>query len=313
MILVTGGTGFIGRALIRHLADAGYPLRVLLRPSSTSPAIPRGVPLEVAVSSLTDPRGLRAALVGVDTVYHLVGVERRGAYADLVAVDIQGTREVTQAAAEAGVQRIFYLSHLGADRASAYPVFKAKAIAEQFVRRSGIDYTILRTAVVFGPNDGFSTGLAQLLHSLPLVFMQPGDGATLLQPLWVEDLATCMTWALDEQGTRNQLIELGGPEYLSFKTVVEMIMQSIGVHRRVINVRPPYLRGITVVLETLLPSLPVSVFWLDYLASNRTTALDTIPRTFNLLPSRFSQRLAYLQDPSWPRSRWRSIFRRSRA
>ncbi len=313
MILVTGGTGFIGRALIRHLADAGYPLRVLLRPSSTSPAIPRGVPLEVAVSSLTDPRGLRAALVGVDTVYHLVGVERRGAYADLVAVDIQGTREVTQAAAEAGVQRIFYLSHLGADRASAYPVFKAKAIAEQFVRRSGIDYTILRTAVVFGPSDGFTTGLAQLLHSLPLVFMQPGDGETLLQPLWVEDLVTCLTWALDEQGTRNQLLELGGPEYLSFNTMVEMIMQSIDVHRRVINVRPPYLRGITVLLETLLPSLPVSVFWLDYLAANRTTALDTIPRTFNLLPSRFSQRLAYLNDPSWRQSRWRSIFRRSRA
>ena len=313
MILVTGGTGFIGRALIRHLADAGYPLRVLLRPSSTSPAIPRGVPLEVAVSSLTDPRGLRAALVGVDTVYHLVGVERRGAYADLVAVDIQGTREVTQAAAESGVQRIFYLSHLGADRASAYPVFKAKAIAEQFVRRSGIDYTILRTALVFGPNDGFTIGLAKLIHSLPLVFMQPGDGSTLLQPLWVEDLATCLTWALDEEGTRNQLLELGGPEYLTFKTVVDMIMQSIGVHRRVINVRPPYLRGITVVLETLLPSLPVSVFWLDYLAANRTTALDTIPRTFNLLPSRFSQRLAYLQDSNWLQSRWRSIFRRSRA
>lgn len=78
MILVTGATGFVGRALIRHLADAGYPVRVLLRPSPNSPTLPRGVSMEVAVSSLEDERGLSAAMVGVDAVYHLVGVERRG-------------------------------------------------------------------------------------------------------------------------------------------------------------------------------------------------------------------------------------------
>jgi len=313
MILVTGATGFVGRALIRHLADAGYPVRVLLRPSPDSPTLPRSVSMEVTVSSLDDERGLSAAMVGVDAVYHLVGVERRGAYADLVAIDIQGTRAVVEAAASAGVERIFYISHLGADRASAYPVFKAKAIAEQFVRRSGVDYTILRTALVFGPNDGFTTGLAQLMHTQPLVFMVPGDGTTLVQPLWVEDLATCLTWALDDDGTRNQTIDLGGPEYMTFIEVLEKIMHTIGIRRRIMPVRPPYLRGITVMLENLLPSLPVSVFWLDYLAANRTTSLDTIPRIFNLMPSRLSQRLAYLRGQNWRRDVWRSVFRRPRS
>jgi NADH dehydrogenase len=313
MILVTGGTGFIGRALIRHLADVGHPVRALLRPSPDSPTIPRGVAMEVAVSSLEDERGLHAAMVGVDTVYHLVGIERRGAYADLVSIDIQGTRAVAEAAASASVERIFYISHLGADRASAYPVFKAKAIAEQFVRRSGVDYTIFRTALVFGSNDGFTTGLAQLMYTQPLVFMMPGDGTTLVQPLWVEDLATCLTWALDDENTRNQTIELGGPEYMTFNEVVETVMRTIGVQRRVMHVRPPYLRGITVMLENLLPSLPVSVFWLDYLAANRTTALDTIPRIFNLMPARLSQRLAYLRVPNWRQEAWRSVFRRPRS
>jgi len=310
MILVTGGTGFIGQALIRHLVEAGHEVRTLIRPSPRSPNLPRGVPVEVAVSSLNDERGLRAAMVGVDTVYHLAGSEWHGAYASLMEVDIRGTQSVVQAAADAGIQRLFYISHLGADRASAYPVFKAKAIAEEFIRRSTIDYTILRTAIIYGPRDRFTTGLAQLLDGVPFLFLLPGDGSTLLQPLWVEDLATCLTWALDDDGTRNQMYEIGGPEHLTFRQVVEILIQNLRVRRRLVSMRPPYLRAVTVFLENLLPSLPVSVYWLDYLATNRTCALDTIPRFFNLMPGRLSQRLAYLSEQNWRRAMYRTVWRR---
>ena len=310
MILVTGGTGFIGQALVRQLAEAGHPVRVLIRASPRSPNLPRGLPVEVAVSALNDGRGLRAAMVGVDTVYHLAGGEWRGAYADLMEIDIRGTQYVVEAAVDAGVGRIFYVSHLGADRASAYPVFKAKAVAEEYIRRSGIDYTILRTAIIFGVNDGFTTGLAQILLVQPLFFLVPGDGQNLLQPLWVEDLATCLTWALEDERTRAQTFEVGGPEYLTFNQVVTLIMGVSGIRRRLVHVRPPYLRAMTVLLESLLPILPVSVYWLDYLAANRTCALDTIPRIFNLMPARLSQRLAYLQGQDWRRDLWKSVLRR---
>jgi len=310
MILVTGGTGFIGQALVRQLAEAGHPVRVLIRASPRSPNLPRGLPVEVAVSALNDGRGLRAAMVGVDTVYHLAGGEWRGAYADLMEIDIRGTQYVVEAAVDAGVGRIFYVSHLGADRASAYPVFKAKAVAEEYIRRSGIDYTILRTAIIFGVNDGFTIGLAQILLVQPLFFLVPGDGQNLLQPLWVEDLATCLTWALDDERTRAQTFEVGGPEYMTFNQVVTLIMGVSGIRRRLVHVRPPYLRAMTVLLESLLPILPVSVYWLDYLAANRTCALDTIPRIFNLMPARLSQRLAYLQGQDWRRDLWKSVLRR---
>jgi NADH dehydrogenase len=310
VILVTGGTGFIGRSLIRQLTEAGYPVRLLIRPSPQSPNLPRGVPVEVALSTLNDERGLRAAMAGVDTVYHLAGVERRGAYADLMAVDIQGTQAVVNAAKDAGVGRFFFLSHLGADRASAYPVFKAKAIAEEFVRRGGVDYTILRTALVFGPNDGFTTGLAQLLQALPFFFLVPGEGDTLLQPLWVEDLATALLWALDDEATRNQVYSLGGPEYLTFNDVLYLVMEKLRLHRTPVYLKPPYLRGITVLLETLFPSLPVSVYWLDYLAANRTCSLDTLPRFFNLMPARMSHRLDYLRGVNWRRVILRTIWQR---
>ncbi len=249
-------------------------------------------------------------MVGVDTVYHLAGVERRGAKADLMETDIRGTRSIVHAAQNAAVKRIFYISHLGAERASAYPVLKAKAIAEAHIRRSGIDFTILRTAMVFGPGDGFTTGIAQLLEALPFGILMPGDGDVRIQPLWINDLVTCLVWGLDDEDTRNQIYDLGGPEYLSFREILEIIMAELGLKRAMIAVSPPYLRAMTVFFEYLLPMPPVSVYWLDYFATNRTCALDTIPRVFNLLPARFSQRLDFLQAQNWRRVFWRSVLGR---
>ncbi|MDX9865921.1 MAG: NAD(P)H-binding protein [Anaerolineaceae bacterium] len=157
MIFVTGGTGFIGEALVRQLVATGRPVRVLLKPSPRSPKIPKGVALDVAVSSLLDERSLRSAMKGVDTIFHLASAERQGIRGDLSQVDVEGTRILSKVAAEANVSRIFYLSHLGADRASAYPVLKAKALAENHLIQSGIDYTIFRSAVVYGLHDQFTS------------------------------------------------------------------------------------------------------------------------------------------------------------
>jgi NADH dehydrogenase len=285
---------------------------MLIRPSPDSPNLAKGFPVEVAVSSLNDARGLRAAMAGVEVVYHLAGTERLGPQAKLLEVDIQGTLAVAQAAAEIGVDRFFALSHLGADRSSAYPLLKAKGIAEEHVRRSGVDYTIIRTAPVFGPGDTFTTGLAALLHGLPFLFLIPGDGHSLIQPIWVEDLATCLVWTLEDERTRRQTFEVGGPEYLTFNQSVQAVMATVGLNKRLLSMRPPYLRVLTLFLETIFPILPLSVFWIDYLAVNRTCPLDTVPRTFGLLPSRFSTKLDYLKDTNWRRVLWGAFLRRKR-
>jgi NADH dehydrogenase len=106
-------------------------------------------------------------------------------------------------------------------------------------------------------------------------------------------------WALEDERTRNQVIDVGGPEQLSFRQITQLVMRATGVQRRLVVLRPPYLRALTILLEHMLPGLPVSVYWLDYLAANHTCALDSLPRTFNLMPARISQRLAYLQGRSW--------------
>jgi uncharacterized protein YbjT (DUF2867 family) len=310
MILVTGGTGFIGKALIRHLTEAGYPVRLLIRPSKRSPDLPKGVPVEVAVCNLTDQRGMRSAMLDVDIVYHLAGVEWHGAHASLMDVDIQGTQAISQAAAGAGVKRFLYLSHLGADRGSAFPVLKAKAIAEENIRRSVVNHTILRTALVYGNGDHFTNGLASILKAFPVFFFVPEEGNTLLQPIWVEDLVTCLVWALDNDLTINQTYSVGGPEFLTFNHIVQSVMDQINLRRRLVHVFPPYLRALTVLLESMFPGMPISVYWLDYLAVNRTTSLDVLPRVFNLLPSRFDHHLDYLKVPEFQKPIWRTLFQR---
>jgi len=309
MILVTGGTGFIGQALIRQLVEDGHRVRALVRPSKATPRLPKGVAVEASISSITDERGLRAAMVGVDSIYHLVGVEWRGAR-EAHQIEIDGIHNLLDGAKDAGVKRIYYLSHLGANRASAYPVLKTKGEVEEAIVRSGIEHTILRAGLIFGPGDHFTTALAKLLYAFPGFFPIPGDGSALIQPLWVEDLVAILAWMLESEVHRNQVYEVGGPEQLTIRQAIEEVMAAMGVRRYLVGLRPSTLRILGVIAEYFLPRLPLSVDWLDYLADSRVCDLDSVSRRFELLPARFSKHLGYLENRHWGRELLGDLFRR---
>jgi NADH dehydrogenase len=299
MILVTGGTGFIGRELIQRLISSGYQVRTLLRPSQISPNLPSGLPLDVALSSLLDPRGVRAALIDADTVIHLAGSDRFGFRSNVMENEVEGTRVLADAANEAGVKRLIFLSHIGTSLTSAYKLLRAKALSEENIIRSKTPYTILRTSLVFGADDHFTTSLAMMLSITPGFFPIPGDGTTQIQPLALEDLVTSIIWTLDDSATLNQKYEIGGPEYLTFREVVEMVMDKTRSRRILLQVRPPFLRAGAWILEKLFRIPPINTFWLDYLAVNRTTDLETLPRVFGLHPGRMSNNLEYLSNKRW--------------
>ena len=295
MILVTGGTGFIGRILVSHLVTLGYPVRLLLNPSRDYPKLPRGVSVEVAISSMNDERNLRASMKDIDTVFHLVGTEWKGIHAEYEEVDIRAARMFSSVAKQMNVKRFIYMSHIGADKSSAYNLLRAKALAEGAIRESGVPYTIVRSGIVYGQNDHFTSTLRDFVMKTRGPLLIPGGDATLIQPIWVEDLITALRLCMDDDTTLNQTIYTGGIETFTFREVLELVMQTIRKKKRIIPVQASILRQIYIANEQWFPKRIPMYFWLDYMAEDRITALDILPREFGLMPTRMTQNIDYLR------------------
>jgi NADH dehydrogenase len=296
MILVTGGTGFIGRILVSHLVTLGYPVRLLLNPSRDYPKLPRGVSVEVAISSMNDERNLRASMKDIDTVIHLVGTEWKGIRAEYEEVDIRAARMFSNVAKQMDVERFIYLSHIGAERSSAYNLFRAKAIAESAIKESGVPYTIIRSGIVYGENDHFTSALRDFILKTRGPLLIPGGDQTRIQPIWVEDLITALMLCIDDDSTLNQTLFTGGIETFTFRECLELVMETIHKKKRIIPVQANILRSIYIANEQWFPNRIPMYFWLDYMAEDRIAALDILPREFGLMPTRMTQNLAYLRE-----------------
>lgn len=307
-ILLTGATGLVGRTLLPRLVEAGHTVRCLLRASARTPRLPKGVPVQLTIGSVEDANALRAAVQGVETIIHLAGAEWDGRHGNLLAVDVGGTRALAEAAAENGVQRFVYVSHLGADRASAYPVLKAKGIAEEFIRQSGVPHTILRSALLYGREDVFLNTFAALIWLSPGLFFLPSDGRTTLQPLWVDDLATCLEWSLADAALLNQTLSLGGSEFINLRELARIVMDKIRVRRSVLTASPVLLRWGAWFFDQTLPRSPLTDYWLDHLAVDRVCELTSVTRYFGLKPARLEPTLDYLKTSRW----WQEVWRHAR-
>jgi NADH dehydrogenase len=124
----------------------------------------------------------------------------------------------------------------------------------------------------------------------------------------VEDLVTCLIWALENPDTLNQTYEVGGSEYISLRQMTELVMEASHQRRILVNWPPQSMRAVTILMESMFPRFPASIFWLDYLAVDRTCALDSVPHLFGLMPARFASRLDYLRNVHWTREMLRTLF-----
>ncbi len=293
MILITGTTSFVGRALVRRLAAERGEVRCLLRPSRREQQLPTDVPFSTVSASMSDLPALRTAMQDVTVIVHLAGEEDLD-HGGTLHSHVEDTTNLITAAQEAGVRRFIYLSRLGADRASAYPLFRARGETEAAVRESGLDTTIFQTSTIYGPEDIFGNMLVMLTKVIPFILPLPDTGLSRFQPLWVEDLTTCILATLDRDDLVGRTIPLGGPEHFTLEQMVTEILTAAGMHRRLVRVRMPLMQWAIALSDALLPRNPMPFWWLDLLTVGSATDLMTIPCHFGFEPCRFSQCLDYL-------------------
>ena len=299
MILVTGSTGFVGRHLVPRLVEAGWPVRVVATPGrgGTFQLPWPNLRVEPVEASLNDVASLTSAMQGVHTVFHLASAQWWGSPRALEQVEVEGMRRVIEAARQARVGRLVVMSHLGAAPSSAYALLRAKGQMESLVRRSGIPYTIVRSGVIFGYEDRFVNGIAMLLRTNPLLFIQPGQGETLLHPLFIDDL----------------VIEIGGPEYVSFNEMVRTVMRVTRAPRTVVSLPPYALRTLTRLAQRIFRRWPSTPQWFDLLASHRTAGLSNMSDIFGIRPVRFEDTLVkYMPARRYGLELIRFLFRRRR-
>ncbi len=304
LVLLTGATGQLGRALLPRLKAVGHEVRCLVKPSKESPRLAPNVPVQLTLGRVQEERAVRAALVNVDAVIHLASAEWLGTRGDLLTVDVEGTRVLAQAAAEAGVKRFVYVSHLAADRGSAYPVLKAKGIAEEFIRQSGVPHLIIRSGLVFGPEDRFTNVLALLVKFAPGLLLLPAEGRTTVQPIAIQDLVTCLEWGLENAGLLGQTVSVSGPDMFSLRQLFELIMETLGRAPSLYSVSPVFLRWSAWWMEQTMARAPITSHLLDHFAVNGVTELTSLTGIFGLRPTHLTRAIGYLRQKStWPELR----------
>ncbi|MDX2481275.1 MAG: complex I NDUFA9 subunit family protein [Desulfuromusa sp.] len=225
-VFITGGSGFVGREIIRHLLAANHSVRALVRDTAHLKDISK---IDAVVGDTTQPETLREQLSGCDAVIHLVGIVREfsGKGITFNRLHVESTENVLQAAEEQGVKRYLQMSANGTRENAVTRYHKTKWGAEERVRQSSLDWTIFRPSLIYGPEDQFINMLAQLVKILPLVPVM-GDGQYQLQPVSVIDIANGFVTALDKPATIGKTYQCCGLQALSYDQLLDLIAQTLG-------------------------------------------------------------------------------------
>lgn len=282
-VLVAGGTGFIGSAVVRELLDR-RPVAVLTRSVERAPGRFRGGKVELREGDVTDPRTLAGALAGIDTVVQCVQfpgfpVERPSAGRTFMDVDAAGTRAVVGAAVAAGARKIVYLSGVGADPGSDRPWYRAKGIAEAAVRDSGLRHVVIRPSWTYGPGDRSLNRFVGLIHGFPLVFPQLGSGSQRINPVYIDDVARLVVEAVEGDRADGATIEIGGPDILAMDDIVRAAMRVLDREKPIVHVPLGLARIAGSVLERFHGQL-LSRSAVDFIVQSAVANLEELGRRF---------------------------------
>lgn len=264
MILVTGGTGFVGPKIVHALRARDLPVRCLVRDPRRATQL-AGWGCELAQGDVTDPASLRAALRGCERVVHLVAIIQ-GRPEQFERVMSEGTRDLVAAAQGEGVRRFVLMSALGTSEETkdTVPYFRAKWAMEQTVKGSGLEHVIFRPSFVFGRDGGVLPIFLRQVRWSPVTPVL-GPGRQRSQPIWVEDVAAYYARGVDLPEAANRIFELGGPDTVSWNELYGRIAKVLGKRRAKLHIPFGVARAGAAVAERL-PKAPVTRDQIEMLA-----------------------------------------------
>jgi uncharacterized protein YbjT (DUF2867 family) len=251
-ILVTGATGFIGRALVRCLVLHGHEVVACVHTQGKAPGLPKGVG-QVSADFTQDhttavwlPR-----LHGIDAVINTVGIIRECGVQTFEALHVRAPEALFSACVEAGVQRVIQLSALGADANAQSGYHRSKKQADDFIKALPLDWIIVQPSLVYGIG-GASAKLFNTLASLPVIFL-PGQGEQCVQPVCLDDLVECVVQLLREGAPSRITLHAVGPQALSFAEWLAALRKAMGLPRTLMLPVPLSIMGATSAVAEKLP------------------------------------------------------------
>jgi uncharacterized protein YbjT (DUF2867 family) len=278
MILVTGGTGFVGPKIVRALRERGHDVRCLVRDRKRGSHV-AALGAELVEGDVTDAASVRIAAQGCDVVVHLVAIVE-GSREQFDRVMKQGTRNVAAAAKEVHARRFVHMSALGVSERtrSLTPYFEAKWDMEQTVQCSGLEYVIFRPSFVFGRDGGVLGTFVRVARWAPVTPIV-GPGTERIQPIWADDVGAYFAAGVDAPDAANRTFEIGGPDVVTWDEFWKRLKRTMRVRRPSLHL--PYgLMSAQAAVTERLPGAPVSRDQLKMLSAgdnvvSNTDAVDT--------------------------------------
>jgi NADH dehydrogenase len=292
MILITGGSGFVGSNLIPELIQNNFKVRCLVLNDIEVKKVEQ-YKVKTVVGNVANPKSLIHAMDGVDTIIHMVAILREHGRATFEGVNVHGTNNMIQEARDSGVKRFIHIGILGANKDPKYRYLHSKWLGMKAVEESGLDYTILKPSVMFGPQAGFIEALMRSIKMFPLLAPIAGSGKTLLQPIWVKDVAKCIVKAAKGEKI-GQSCEIGGPEHFTYEQVMDIVMAAAGIKRTKIHIPIALMRPVVTIMDKLSSDPPITRDELDALGLNNVTQPDAVESQFGFKPLSIVKGLSYL-------------------
>ncbi len=304
-VAIIGGTGFVGGHLTDALLEAGHGVSLLVRAGSESKVSQSGR-VSMTTGDISSPEALRAVMQGSSAVIYNVGILREFPRRGITFEESQyrGLVRTVDAAREVGVTRLLLMSANGVKQPGT-PYQETKFRAEQYARQSGLDVTVLRPSVIFGDPDGKMEFATQLFNDMirppvPAVSFfsgrSPEQGAVLMSPVHIDDVAGAFVAALENDETIGQTFALGGPEVLSWQTMVRRIAEATGRDKWVLPM-PIWIMRVGATFFDWLPFFPVTRGQLTMLEEGNTADPEILRKLIGRDLKSFSvDALGYLND-----------------